>query len=141
MEEDMSNDGKFWIGPKTVTTVRTKADGTTYTTEFVREGHWRRRRGDNQVPSPSDAIPGVLVAPDPIMPVAPAPAVSHFTPEFIIQHGPVDKATRVYFNPAHVMSITEGLRPDATSVTLTSGEVIEVKETFDSSVKKLFGGS
>lgn len=54
--------------------------------------------------------------------------------EFVMHDG----KTRVYFNPAHVMSITACPRDDSTSITLTSGEVIEVKETFDSSVKKLF---
>ena len=54
--------------------------------------------------------------------------------EFVMHDG----ETRVYFNPVHVMSVTAGLRDDNTSITLTSGEVVEVKETFDSSVKKLF---
>jgi uncharacterized protein YlzI (FlbEa/FlbD family) len=49
--------------------------------------------------------------------------------------------TRVYFNPVHIISITEGLRMDSVSITLTSGEVIEVKETFDKAVEKLFNVS
>lgn len=65
-------------------------------------------------------------------------AKAKWDPTFIIKHGPNDRETRVCFNPTLVASVTESTKPTQVSITLASGEVVEVVENFDSAIKKLF---